>query len=353
MKNTNKPTNYITFINVIAAIAVLTLHTNHCFWEFSTTESYWKSANVVECIFYPAVPLFFMISGITLMDFYDRYTLKEFFIKRLNKAVIPFIAWSLIAVLERLVRHKITLGELSFKYIYQGITGTTFVDIYGFFSSLFIIYLCMPLFAAVEKSKRKLVFSYLVVVGFVLNQLIPFIKVIFNLDFNAPYSVTVISGVLIWPLLGWLLHNCELDLKKRLLLYLAAIAGLLMHIIGTYSLSMEQGVLDSTYKGYENVPSVLYAAGMFMLLKEIGSRIMAGSSDKTVGKTAQFFTWLSGYTFSFYLMQIYLLRLFPKLSFINDKSLLYRLGAPYLMMAIMVPVTWCMRKIPIIKRIVP
>ncbi len=91
-----KNIDYIVFVSVIAALSVLILHTNRCFWTFSATESYWFSANIIECLFYAGVPLFFMISGITLMNFYDRYSLKEFFIKRFNKTVVPFVAWSLI-----------------------------------------------------------------------------------------------------------------------------------------------------------------------------------------------------------------------------------------------------------------
>jgi len=76
--------NYIVFISVISAVSVLILHTNGCFWSFSSTARYWRTANIIECIFYFAVPLFFMIIGVTLFDFYERYTLKEYFIKRLR-----------------------------------------------------------------------------------------------------------------------------------------------------------------------------------------------------------------------------------------------------------------------------
>ena len=64
------------------------LHTNECFWTFSAEERYWRTANIIECIFYFAVPVFFMISGITLMDFYDRNSLKEYFLKEPEKLLL-------------------------------------------------------------------------------------------------------------------------------------------------------------------------------------------------------------------------------------------------------------------------
>ena len=64
----------LTFIQVICALAVVTLHTNGVFWSFSSTERYWFTANIVESVFYFAIPLFFMITGITLLDYQKRYS---------------------------------------------------------------------------------------------------------------------------------------------------------------------------------------------------------------------------------------------------------------------------------------
>ena len=337
---------YITFISVISAVSVLILHTNGCFWAFSSTARYWRSANIVECVFYFAVPLFYMISGITLMDFYDRTTLKGYFFKRFLKAGLPFLAWSLIGLAEKICIHSIAVEDVDLKFIYQGITGTSIVDIYWFFTPLFVVYLCMPLYAAVDKSKRKTVFTYVVIAGFVLNILVPFLKSVFSIHLNTPYNVPVASGALIWLPLGWLLHNCEIKKWHKGLIYALAVLGLSMHIWGTYVLSMEAGKIVSTYKGYQNVPCVLYSVGVFVLLKDIGTRVMHGKIAKLLRRMGR-------YTFPVYMMQFVLLDAVRFLPFINTKSLLYRLGAPFVMIPIIMAITWCMRKIPVIKKIVP
>lgn len=344
--NKNEKINYLTFINVVSAVSVLILHTNGCFWDFSATERYWKTANIIESVFYFAVPCFFMISGITLMDFYDRYTLKEYFRRRFVKAGIPFLAWSLIGLFEKIILGRISLKEVDLKYIYEGIAGTSIVGIYWFFTPLFILYLCIPLFAAVDKDKRKTVFSYLVMMGIVVNILVPFLKDIFHSAFLFPYNIAVVSGVLIWAPLGWLLHDCELKRGSKTVIFGLAICGLLMHIIGTYILSVKEGAIISTYKGYQNVPSILYATGIFLLLKDIGIRVMKNAQMNS------FISCLGKYSFSIYLMQFILLDAAPH--FVPDtKSILYRLGAPFVMIPIIIAVTWCMRKIPVIKKIVP
>ena len=82
--------NYITYLSVLGAIAVVYLHANGCYWSFSR-ERYWITANVIESIFYFAVPVFFMITGATLLDYTKRCDTKTFFTRRLKKTVIPFV----------------------------------------------------------------------------------------------------------------------------------------------------------------------------------------------------------------------------------------------------------------------
>lgn len=50
------------------------------FWIFSKAR-YWLTANVIECVFYFAVPVFFMITGATLLDYNEKYNLSVFFQK--------------------------------------------------------------------------------------------------------------------------------------------------------------------------------------------------------------------------------------------------------------------------------
>ena len=128
MQRVNHRTAYIDVLSVLAALAVVSLHTNGCFWQFSATERYWKTANIIEGLCYFAVPIFFMINGATLIDYRSRYSTVEFFKKRVMKTVIPFISWSLIGILFRLYYLKdLKIEELSMRWIVQGINHTSIV----------------------------------------------------------------------------------------------------------------------------------------------------------------------------------------------------------------------------------
>lgn len=276
--------NYISVLTVVSAFAVVALHTNGCFWQFST-ERYWFTANIIESVFYFAVPVFFMISGATLLDYPKRYDLKTYFKKRIRKTVIPFLIWSLVGW-GLLILNSIHLGQpvnpeiLTISGIWNGIWETKFVPIFWFFIPLFACYLSIPLLASVSDEKCKSIFLYLVTASFMVNAVLPFLIHAFQLPLKWPLRVNIVSGHLIYILLGYWLSKNELSRNVRYLLYLLAVLGLLMHIVGTYSLSMEAGKIVGTYKGYLNVPCILYSVGVFLLFKEksVCNRIITGIS---------------------------------------------------------------------------
>ena len=72
----SKRKNYITLLSVLSAFAVLMLHCNRCFNTFSY-DRYWMTSNIIVLIFYPAVPIFFMITGANLLDYQEKYSTKE------------------------------------------------------------------------------------------------------------------------------------------------------------------------------------------------------------------------------------------------------------------------------------
>ena len=121
----------------------------------------------------------------------------------------------------------------------------------------------------------------------------------------------------------------------------------MLHICGTYYLSVEAGHVDTTFKGYENVPSVVYAVSVFVFLKDVGRWVMERE------RLAKFVKVVGRYAFEIYLLQFILLDEATRIPEIDRNSLVYRLGAPFVMIPIIMAFTWCLRKIPVVRRIVP
>lgn len=348
-QNTDEKADYLDFISVVSALAVVFLHTNGCFWSFSATARYWWTANVIECLFYFAVPIFFMISGATLLDFFQRYGVRDYFARRIRKTVVPYIVWSIIGLAFQVCYLK-NIGKESVngKYIVRGLLSGGLVEIYWFFIPLFCLYLSIPLFAAVQDRLRRKVFLYLAVACFVLNCLIPFMNAVFSINVGYQFSVTVGSGYLLYLILGYLLHKYEIGRWPRYVLYGTGLVGLMLHIVGTYKLSVAAGSIVSVYKGYNNVPCVMYSVAVFLLLKQIW-----GGKLGQVLSAKRLIRFLRNYTFSLYLIHWYVMKIMVKELDINTQSIYYRLGAPFVILAITVLVTAVMRKIPFVKNILP
>lgn len=72
----------IDVMNIAACVAVVALHVNGGIWGFARNLN-WAMMLITECVCYWAVPVFFMITGATLLDYRLRYSTKVFFFKAL------------------------------------------------------------------------------------------------------------------------------------------------------------------------------------------------------------------------------------------------------------------------------
>lgn len=342
-----KRSDDISLMNVTATAAVVMLHTNGVFWTFSR-ERYWFTANILESVLYFAVPLFFLISGATLFDYRKRYDTRTFFKKRIQKTVIPFFLWSLIGLLWCLYTGSVSVSELSVDFVLNGILYTRFIGIYWFFIPLFLVYLSMPLFAALDERYKKETLTYLAVAGFVLNIVLPFADALVPSSlYSGVITVSAVSGYLLYPVIGYLISHNEIGRTGRYIIYVLGVLGLLMHICGTYFLSMSAGEIVSTFKGYNNVPCMLYSTAVFVFAKYACRRI--SFSDRFCSMIQQF----SGYTFSIYLTHWYVMCILNRIVGISTQSIVWRVGAPFVIIALCVLMIWLGRKIPVVRRLFP
>lgn len=341
-------TAYLTLASVICACSVVFLHANNAYWTFSATERYWWTGNIIDGIFYFAVPVFFMITGSTLLDFYKRYDIGTYFKKRVTKTVIPYLFWSLFGLgLQIYYLETIDPAEVDWIYIANGLSDGSLVAGYWFFPTLFGVYLSIPLFAAVSEDMRKRVFTYVSVTAFIVCILKSFLEDIFESPVLVPLSITVGSGYLFFIVTGYLISHYEIPGRLRKVIYGLGIAGLMMDIVGTYLWSMEAGSVDRTFKGYTNVPSVLYATAAFVFFRQNGNRIL---EIPWIRKIVGF---LGGYTFSIYLLHRFIIWVVTDWFSMDIFRLRYRLLMPFPVIAIAVAVTALIRKIPILKRLLP
>lgn len=104
-KNGKNRVAYLDILNILAIIAVVSLHMNGIV-HINPNIRAWNTSLLVECIMYWAVPVFMMISGATLMNYREKYDTKTFFKKRFMKVFIPFIFWALLCLFGKLQQSR-------------------------------------------------------------------------------------------------------------------------------------------------------------------------------------------------------------------------------------------------------
>lgn len=339
---------YVNVASVVSAIAVVFLHTNAVFWHFDRDAFYWASANVIESVCYFAVPIFFMISGATLLDFNKRYGLRTYFFRRLSRAGVPFLFWSFLGLAFQIIILKwISFDVVTPKYLLEGLLTGRLVEIYWFFIPLFCIYLAIPLFAAVPEEKRKVLFTYLSAAGLLFNVIPPFVLSATGKQLANELSIGVVAGYLFFIPVGYLISRYEISFRQRLTIYLLGACGLAAHLFGTYFYSIRDGKISDVFKGYTNLPCVLYSIAVFVFIKYATPRVM---SWKLI---ARLINLLRGYTLSIYLLHIYVICAVMKKFDGIQYSLTYRLLAPFGIVAVVTLAAWVIRKFPGGKRVLP
>ena len=335
---------YISCLRIICCMSVIILHTNGIFWS-RPHGMLWISANFLETFFYFAVPVFFMISGATLLDYREKYSTKVFFKKRFSKTIVPFVFWSIVAGLFNAWPY-VQEFDFNIAHIIDNILNTKYFGVYWFFPSLYAVYLSMPLLSAVEN--KISVYTYTVIIGMVCVGILP---LCFSLLKLGTWSITppVVGGYIIYVLLGYIFSEKNLSKKQRYIIYVLGIVGWLLHFLGTIYMSFGTDEIDSTFKGYQNIPAILQAVAVFNLFKYLNYEKINEShifTEERVNKLAT------------YTLGIYLLHMFPIYYLTNkfaiDTSLIgWRIGGAFIVFIICAIATGVIKRIPILREILP
>lgn len=331
---------YFDILNITAAICVIFLHCNGNSFNYADTLG-WKQAMFVEAACYWAVPVFLMLSGANLMSYRNKYTTKQFFIKRFTRTLIPFLIWSLIVAVEK----KINPLEIGISTFVSRIFNTTIENVYWFFIPLFAIYLSMPVLSLLKDNKRIL--WYMAGGSFVLQSLLPYLFSYIKVSYNYSLNMLTVSGMLLFSIIGYLFANTDFNKLHRTIIYGLAIFGFALRYFGTWYLSAKDGVLNKTFYGYNGYWSVMLSCGVFVFFKYFKPFQKIADSEKA----CKILSTVSGCSFGVYLTHMIIFRFLQR--FIVLYSWQWRLLVPFLIYIIALAITYILKKIPLVKNIVP
>lgn len=333
---------YYDILNIMATLGVTFLHCNSLAHSYSNTLA-WYQALFIEVAVYWPVPIFFMLSGATLIGYRKRYTTKDFFKKRIIRTFIPFIIWSLIATVE----YRLNPLNTGFRIFIDSIFNTSIQGVYWFFIPLFSIYLAIPVLSLLKEHRNTL--WYLAASTFLLTSLLPPLFNYLRLTWNYSLQMPMAGGYLLFVILGYLFSTQDLTRNQRIGIYILGISGAVLRYGMTVYLSVRDGIINKLFFSYTEYHSVFLAIAVFIFIKN-STFIKSLENNEKVTKII---STLSGCSFGVYLMHIfirdYLYRVLPA-SFLDFKM---RLLGPFIIYSIGVIITFILKKIPILKHIVP
>lgn len=342
MVTQNKRIEFIDYLNIFCCLSVIALHCNGCFWRFSY-ERYWITSVFIECFFYFAVPIFFMISGVNLIDYREKYDTITFLKKRLVKIFIPFLFWSVVWILiTKQYRGKDLLDILEI------IINTKVQHVYWFFIPLFSVYFSIPILSLIEKSRRKVAFSYIVGLSLIFVATLPLVCKLLKINYNHGLTPHISSGYLIYVLVGYLLVNCyKLTMKERKIIYLCGVIGLLLRLLTVLFCSLEAGKIINVMGGYTVLPTVAYSTAVFIFFQYDFEKLIRLEFLKQRNLTK-----IAGYSFGVYLLHMFFVIGLPRVFHFSNHSIWWRTVGVLVVYGLCVISVMILKKIPFLRKVV-
>jgi hypothetical protein len=323
------------------------MHCNNFFYgtPYINYKHYWKTANFVDTLLYFAYPCFYLCIGATLLDFNNKYGIKEYYKRRIKKIIIPFFSWNIILYFYKVyIIKNFKKKSLSFKYIWTLIFEFKLNFIFKSFFSFIKIYLIIPIFAYVEKSYKVTIYSYFILVLFICQILIPYIIKVLGNTLSWPFNIEI--KYVIYVLSGYIIQNHKLHKFIKLLIYIIGFGGFLIMDIKTEKLTIKRGYLNLLNKYYLSPLCYFYTCSVFLFIKEVDSIIKNNKFKYFINK-------LSELTMGPFLLHLPLLETFKNFFKINKFGVKFRLFGSLALIIFSFFITFIIKKIPLLKYLIP
>ena len=337
---------YYDILNILACFGVVCLHQNGIVHWYPIDTAAFRQSLLVETCFYWPVPIFFMLSGATLMSYRSRYSTKEFLLRRVKRVLIPFFVFSLLMLVWRCHIKSFSLESLSVRSVLTAILFNQHESIYWFFLPMMATYLCIPVLSLLKDNTRIL--WYMFFMGFLTLSCCPLLFQFLGIGWNASANFPMTGGYLLFTIEGYLLSVTSFSRRQRRTLYGLAVFSVIFRYAGTVYLSEKAGVLDRTLFDYMQFHSVLLAAGVFVFFKQVRwERLFR--SDTWANALAS----VSSCSFGIYLIHVMIQFYEPGLLGIPTEHILYRTAGCFLTYGVALTVIWTAKKIPLLNKLIP
>ena len=280
MTDKKKPTPllFVYLLNIIACFAVVLLHTTLPVYAPSPSKS-WLEMVLLQSAAICATPLFFMISGMNLLGYRERYSTETFFRKRFWRVGRALLLGSVVCYLLYGLRPGWFYGAESFvgrfglfDFVIRFLTNSI-NDTYWFFYSIIYLYALTPIISLAVKHRRVL--EYMLGLLLLISIVFPFAE-----RFGLPADY--VNHLFGWPLFstvsllyflgGYYLHKYWKPIRGQLpiMVFVVILSAGLMTVLTLHANGF--GHADKYVAYYAGITSplcVIESAAVFLLAQSL------------------------------------------------------------------------------------
>jgi surface polysaccharide O-acyltransferase-like enzyme len=299
----NKRLHYIDVLNCIAIIFVLLLHSAQLAHFGNSKYANFMLTEIMQCLFIPAVYIFFMNSGATLLDYREKYSTQTFYKKRIKRVLVPFLFWSFFYYFFNSHFHSfpgptfnnnLGIRNFIFEFLNNDIN-----NLFWFFYSIIALYVITPVFSVLIRDHKK-VLSWVVILYFVFTDLLEYLSKLLSINFLTKFidQPLISSSFLGYFLIGYLIKENYISVRNENLLILGGLFCLLLNIINILT-SMKYSFLN-------NIGPFLYSVSIYLIIKRI---VTNKQRDYKISR------WLAGSSLGIYILHPIFYAFFDKIFF--------------------------------------
>ncbi|MCM1540632.1 MAG: acyltransferase family protein [Blautia sp.] len=261
-------------LRITACFAIVLLHVSNSYWYVVDVESSdFLIMTVYNSFTRFAVPVFFMLSGLFLLDPERELSVKKWAL-RLCRLAVGFYLWSLFYAFQSVLFNGLRHGFDSVTREMWSDAVLRLVMGHGhmwFLMDLFGFYLLLPVFRKVCEDIRVTGYFLLlwVLVRFLLVTVFPNIGGGMVLAVVTSQHLYILTGYIGYFLGGFFLNKVDIPKRGRLLLYVSGLGALVFTMVKTVLDCRTSQSYDDQWFLPSNVNILIFSAAVFVLFKHM------------------------------------------------------------------------------------
>ncbi len=295
---------YIDVLNCIAIIFVLFLHSTQLAFVGNRSFSNFRLSLIVQSLCIPAIYIFIMNSGATLLDYREKYSTATFLKKRVHRVVIPFIIWSIIYYIYD-IHHVAYPGPISHPHpgmidFFGAFANNQINNIFWFFYTIIALYLFTPVISVLVKENKNTLF-YIVIVYFICTDILQYAGSLMHAKLSTEFinQPLMASNFIGYFIMGYLIKVDYFNKKQQIILIISGFITLMLNIIND--------VYYHNIHVFNKIGPFLYSVALYLVVKKI-VKFTSNKNSKILGV----FTMLSSVSLGIYILHPFVYEILSK-----------------------------------------